>query len=90
MTDNDEQEAAGPADDSRLRELAEALGCLTEADFQLLAQATKNTVDAWRRRGTGPAYARIGNRIFYPREAVAELIRSRVRAPSAIDGKGLL
>ena len=65
----------------RLREMAEQFECLIEEDFQLLADATPNTVEAWRKRGTGPAYILLGRRYLYPRSAVAEFMKLHVRKP---------
>ncbi len=74
----------------RLRAMTDKLDCFTEEDFQLLAEATQNTVEAWRKRGTGPAYIRVGNRYLYPRKAVAKFLESRVREPRQIDVKAAL
>jgi len=64
----------------RLRKLADSLNCMTEDDLQLLADVTPSTSEAWRKRGQGPAFIRIGNRVFYPHKAVAEFMASRLRA----------
>lgn len=66
-------------DIERVRHMAEGLDCLIEDDFRLLAGATQSTVEAWRKRGQGPAYIRLGNRVLYPREAVAEYLKSLKR-----------
>ncbi|MGO4551258.1 helix-turn-helix transcriptional regulator [Lysobacter sp. 2RAF19] len=63
----------------RIRKMADSVDCLLEDDFRLLAGATKSTVEAWRKRGQGPAYIRLGNRVLYPREAVSEYLRSITR-----------
>jgi len=63
----------------RVRGMAESLDCFLEEDFQQLAGATANTVEAWRKRGTGPAYIRLGTRYLYPRKAVAEHLKSITR-----------
>ena len=78
-----------PTEIERLRQMADGLDCLIEEDFQLLADATPGTVEAWRKRRTGPSYIRLGRRYLYPRKAVAEFLQSRLRAgPSMV--KGLL
>ena len=73
----------------RLQVIADRLDCLTEADFILLANASPNTVESWRKRGTGPAYILLGNRYLYPRKAVSAYLegitRERIRP-----GKGAL
>lgn len=73
----------------RVRHMAEQLDCLIEEDFQLLASATANTVEAWRKRGQGPAYIRLGNRYLYPRKAVAKHLESITHQRVAL-GKTLL
>lgn len=72
----------------RLQALADKLDCLTEADFTLLANASHSTVEAWRKRGTGPAYILLGNRYLYPRKAVAEYLQgiTRERSRKAVAG----
>lgn len=73
----------------RLRALADRLDCLTEQDFQLLADATPGTVEAWRKRNQGPDYIRLGNRVFYPRAAVSSFMQGRIRERRPL-GKALL
>lgn len=82
-------EAGNSTERERLRALADRLDCLTEEDFQLLADATPGTVEAWRKRNQGPSYIRLGNRYFYPRTAVADFMQSRTRERKAL-GKALL
>lgn len=74
----------------RLRKLAESVDCMTEEDFRLLADITEGTAEAWRKRGTGPAYLRAGNRVLYPRKAVADFVQSKVRERRSLrDGDAL-
>ena len=73
----------------RVRNMAESLDCFIEEDFQQLAGATANTVEAWRKRGQGPAYIRLGNRYLYPRKAVAKHLESITRYRAGL-GKDLL
>ena len=63
----------------RLQALADGLDCMTDDDLQLLANVTPGTAEAWRKRGQGPAFIRIGNRVLYTRKAVAEFLDSRTR-----------
>lgn len=63
----------------RLRLMAASVDCFIEEDFRLLAGATQGTIEAWRKRGRGPSYVRLGNRFLYPRDAVAEHLRSLAR-----------
>ncbi|MGI4776609.1 MAG: helix-turn-helix transcriptional regulator [Janthinobacterium lividum] len=74
----------------RLRAMADGLDCLTEHDLVLLAGITTSTAESWRRRGTGPSYVRIGNRIFYQRKAVAQYMEDRVRDSIAPNARGSL
>lgn len=73
----------------RVRQMAEQLDCFIEEDFQQLAGATPNTVEAWRKRGQGPAYIRLGTRYLYPRKAVAKHLESITRERMVL-GKALL
>ncbi|MBP6008053.1 MAG: hypothetical protein KA740_10150 [Rhodoferax sp.] len=63
----------------RIRQMAESLDCFIEQDFQQLAGATEGTVEAWRKRGTGPSYIRLGTRYLYPRKAVSKYLESITR-----------
>lgn len=74
----------------RLRNLADRLDYLLETDLMLLAKATASTVEAWRKRGTGPAYVLIGNRYLYPREAVMQFLAERARSNSRIAAREAL
>ena len=67
--------------ESDVSELARSLDCLTEADFGRLTGTTQLTRESWRKRGTGPAFVRLGNRVYYPRAAVKEFIESKLRHP---------
>lgn len=77
------------AEIDRVRSMADGLDCLIEEDFQLLASATANTVQAWRKRGQGPAYIRLGKRYLYPRKAVAKHLDS-ITHERITTAKGLL
>jgi hypothetical protein len=68
-----------PKDDPAVAELARLLDCFTEGDLCKLADATPMTVEAWRKRHTGPDYVLIGNTFLYPREPLKEFLLSRVR-----------
>ena len=76
-------------DFDRVREMAERLDCFVEEDFQLLAKATDNTIESWRKRGQGPAYIRLGNRCLYPRKAVVQYLESITKDRTPF-GKGAL
>lgn len=68
-------------DTEDIRELAMRLGCITEDDFIALADVKQATAEAWRKRGVGPAYTRLGNRVLYPLTAVQEFIDSKIKEP---------
>lgn len=61
------------------RELARSLDCIEDAELQALAKVKASTLEAWRKRGKGPAYIVFGNAILYPRAAVAEYLQTLVR-----------
>ncbi len=66
-------------DVAHLRTMADSLDCFIEEDFRALAGAKASTVEAWRKRGTGPAYVRLGNRYLYPRPGVVKHLESLTR-----------
>jgi DNA-binding transcriptional regulator YiaG len=78
-----------PQDPARVRQLAEQLNYFTEEDFALLANATPLTVEAWRKRGQGPAYVRLGRRFYYPAAAVKAYLEKTTRTRNTTAG-GLL
>ncbi|HZQ61628.1 MAG TPA: hypothetical protein VFC24_09785 [Casimicrobiaceae bacterium] len=73
-----------------IRELARSLGCMLEDELCALAQIEGTTAAAWRKRGTGPSYIRIGNRYLYPLTAVQEHMKALVRERRAVPAKALL
>lgn len=74
----------------RVRHMAERLDCFVEEDFKLLAQATDSTVEAWRKRGQGPAYILFGKRYLYPRKAVQSYLDSIVKERTPVGKASLL
>lgn len=74
----------------RLRALADKLDCLTESDIMLLGKLCQSTVEAWRKRGTGPAYILLGNRYLYPRKAVAKYLEGITRERNSVAAKEAL
>ena len=74
----------------RLRTLADKLDCLTETDIMLLGKLSQSTVEAWRKRGQGPAYILLGNRYLYPRKAVAKYLDSITRERTSVSAKEAL
>ena len=74
----------------RLRNIADKLDCLTETDIMLLGKLSQSTVEAWRKRGQGPAYILLGNRYLYPRKAVAKYLESITRERNSVSIKEAL
>ena len=74
----------------RLRTLADKLDCLTETDIMLLGKLTQSTVEAWRKRGQGPAYILLGNRYLYPRQAVQKYLEGITRERNSVAAKEAL
>ena len=74
----------------RLRNIADKLDCLTETDIMLLGKLSQSTVEAWRKRGQGPAYILLGNRYLYPRKAVAQYLDSITRERTSVSAKEAL
>ena len=74
----------------RLRNIADKLDCLTETDNMLLGKLSQSTVEAWRKRGQGPAYILLGNRYLYPRKAVAKYLDSITRERTSVSAKEAL
>lgn len=74
----------------RLTELADRLDYFTEHDMLLLADVKPTTLEQWRKRGEGPAYARAGSRFLYPRSAVVEWLKTRTRDRAGVPAGELL
>jgi len=69
-----------PAKDlDRVRALADSLDCVIDEDLCLVADVKASTTEAWAKRGEGPAYVIVGNRRMYPREALREYVKARVK-----------
>lgn len=79
-----------PPRPDRLHELLCALDCFSEDDVVLLTSTAATTVEAWRKRGTGPAYILAGNRYLYPRKAVADWLQTKLRERGNAGGASLL
>jgi len=63
----------------RARALAHSLDCLLVEDICVLYDVNDGTAETWRKRGSGPAYIRAGNRFLYPRQSVADDLKARAR-----------
>jgi hypothetical protein len=53
------------------------------ADINLAAELQQkvNTLTSWRNRGVGPAYVKIGRRVFYRRSDVSAWLAAQRREP---------
>jgi hypothetical protein len=71
---------------ARVRELAQSLRALADEDFALLGDVKLSTTEAWRKRGVGPSYVRVGNRYFYPLAAVQSWMDAKTRERSSVAG----
>ncbi len=68
------------ADTSRQQEIARSLGFLTDTELALLAGVRPTTLEAWRKRNTGPSYVYFGNQHLYPLDEVRAYLSERVRS----------
>lgn len=78
------------ADDSLRRELAHKIGCITVDELAILANAKHSTIEAWAKRGRGPAYAILGNTKLIPLSSLESHVAGLVRERVGTDPKGLL
>jgi len=56
--------------------LREDLGVLTDQEFCLAVGIEPSTAAAWRSRGTGPDYVKVGGRVLYRRVDVIEWLEA--------------
>lgn len=68
-------------EDSR-RQMAMALGFLTEQQVADLAIIKLSTLGEWRKRGEGPRYSRFGNAFLYHSQSVQEFLIAKQHEPS--------
>lgn len=73
------------ADVFQATNLARLVDCFDEEGFAKLAGVKLSTLDAWRKRGKGPAYVLLGRKYLYPIAAVHSYISSLVRTRNAFD-----
>lgn len=71
--------AAIEHESGEIRALAERLDYITDRQLQELADVKDTTTEAWRKRGIGPAYVRLGRNVFYPTAAVVEFLNGRIK-----------
>ncbi|WP_131189355.1 helix-turn-helix transcriptional regulator [Stutzerimonas kirkiae] len=70
----------GFIDAIKQQEIARSLGFLTDTELALLAGVQETTLEAWRKRNTGPSYVYFGNQHLYPLDSVREYLAQRVRS----------
>lgn len=91
MNTSDSHLGTGGASEAALkREVARSFDCLTEEEVMALAGVKRTTLEARRKRRQAPAYILVGNNYLYPREAVADWLRSQVRQPRDVCGSAAL
>lgn len=69
------------ADTDRVRQLAQAVDCITEGDLCALAAISPATAETWRKRGKAPPYLILGNRALYLRKGLQEFIERQAKQP---------
>ncbi|MGB5830960.1 MAG: helix-turn-helix domain-containing protein [Thiohalocapsa sp.] len=60
-----------------------AQGLLTEREAAALLNISHRTLQAWRLRGGGPEYVKLGNAVRYDRGAIDRFISERTRSNTA-------
>lgn len=90
VTTGARMEHTGGTDLQRARALAESVDHVIEEDAAALASVKPETLEAWRKRGKGPAWVRWGNRVMYSREAIRSFLQSQIKNPHAVTAKGPL
>ena len=55
----------------------------TEKEAAAYLNVSPRTLQAWRLRGGGPAYVKLGNAVRYDRDALDRFITERTRANTA-------
>lgn len=70
--------------------LAQMVGCLDEHGVATLAGVKPSTLEAWRKRGKGPAYVRLGSNYLYPIVALTDFITTKVKANVTLHARSLV
>jgi predicted DNA-binding transcriptional regulator AlpA len=61
--------------------LRQKVELLTADELAVMMDVSEHTVEAWRKEGTGPAYTRLGRRVYYPLQSVKEWIDANKNRP---------
>ncbi len=67
-------------------EVAHAFECITEQELAALTGCSCGTLENWRKRGKGPAYALVGAAYLYPQQAVRAWIAQETRDRKSTTG----
>jgi predicted site-specific integrase-resolvase len=59
----------------------------TEEAAQFL-RLKRQTLEAWRLRGTGPAFVKLGRRVVYRRESLEKFVSERERRSTSDTARG--
>lgn len=59
---------------------------LTTAEAARYLRLQRTTLEAWRRRGTGPLFVKLGRRVVYRREALEQFMAERERRSTSDTG----
>ena len=78
------------AEATTVTNLAKLVDCFDEDGFAKLAGVKLSTLDAWRKRGTGPEYILLGRNYLYPISEVQRHLISLVRTRNHSVAKGAL
>ena len=75
----EELDRIGEETAEKVNALAATVGCLSEEQVSYLAGVKGTTLLAWRKRGIGPAWTRLGNQVLYPKAALSEFLERQAR-----------
>lgn len=57
-------------------------------EFAFLARVKSRTPEAWRGKGIGPPYIKVGSRVFYRQSAIDQWLHEQVRKPQRVQNRG--
>jgi hypothetical protein len=66
----------------QLTDLAHSLDCITPQELQALTGWKPSTLEAYRKRGVGPAFIKLGKNFLYPRSAIADFMADNTHTRS--------
>jgi predicted DNA-binding transcriptional regulator AlpA len=65
--------------------LRQKVELLTADELAVMMDVSEHTVESWRKEGTGPAYTRLGRRIYYPLQGIKDWIEANKNRPKFDD-----